>query len=257
MKYSSFNIEAVLCLIIHKLVKTKSGLINGLHTVFYTWDTPNPPSDTTGLPPVAETISPRVDYIWPGKPHEKVRADKFMAEFKGFLRVNTPGVYRFYTISSDGVLLWLSESILIKAWYDMPPRLHISNEIRLNQGYYRIRLLYYNRHPFGQVVLGWIKPDKTSEVIPSENLFFSIGEHAFITNLPNNYWVRLMPLRENLSPKTCIGVNNLCMIEIPYAEQPYECLVSIYDDKNTVITRLTEPFLIWGGDVFEYLVEEV
>ncbi|MEM1800874.1 MAG: PA14 domain-containing protein [Desulfurococcaceae archaeon] len=246
----------MLHLIICKLVKIKSGLMNGLRMVFYLWDTPDPPSETTGLTPVVETISPRVEYIWPGKPHEKVRAERFMAEFTGFIHVKKPGFYRFYVISSDGVLFWLDGNLLINAWHDTPPRLYMSGEIRLDQGYHRARLLYYNRHPFGQVTLGWIKPDKTSEVIPGENLFFTIGEHVFITNIPDNYRVSFIPLREELGPKTCISVNNICMVRIPYNEQPYECLVSIYDDKNTVTAKLTEPFLIWGGDVFEYIVEK-
>lgn len=231
-----------------KLVKP--GLLNGVRTRFYTWSEGAPPREPGALPYIAETISPRIDFTWFDKPHEKVPSKRFIAEFKGFIKIDYPGTYRFYVVSSDGAILSVDGRVLVDAWFDQPPRLHSSPEIVLGRGYRRIRLLYYNRDGIGEVTLGWIRPDGVAESIPSDRYYFSIGEHAFITGLPDGYVVRLLPLRDEALEKQCVSVMNICMVSIPWEEQPLEAYLSIYRGSGEVFARFTEPVTLFGGDEY-------
>ncbi len=231
----------------------KPGLLNGVKTRFYAWDNGNPPKGLNGLHPLAEVISPRIDFTWFEKLHEKITSEKFIAEFKGFIKIDVPGVYRFYVVSDNGVIFSVGDKTLIDTWSSQESRIHSSPEIRLNKGFKRIILLYYNRARHSEVRLGWVKPGGRVEVIPDDRYYFSIGEHVFITGLPDGYVVRMLPLKDTSSEKTCVSLMNICMVEVPWKEQPLEAYVSIYNREGKVFARFSEPLVFFGGD--EYIVE--
>lgn len=231
----------------------KKGLFRGLKTRFYTWSNGEPPRDVMGLSPVAETISSRVEFIWVDRPHENVPPRGFIVEFKGFLKVDEPGRYRFYVISRDGVVFSLNGEVLIDAWFDQPPRMHSTPEVHLSRGYKRIRLLHYNRTGISEIVLGWVKPSGVAEVVPGEHLYFSLGEHVFILGLPDGYMAKLVPLHEGLPEEKCVFSMNICMFKVPWEHQPLEAYLSIYDASGKPFTRFSEPLVFFGGD--EYVIE--
>lgn len=231
--------------------KTKSGLMEGILVHFYEWrDTP--PLDTQGLAPVAETVFVHLNHLWRDKPHEKVRSEKYLAEFKGFIATER-GTYRFHVVSSGGVKIWVDENLVVDSWVLDKLRKLSSNPIPLNRGFHRFRLLYCNAKRPGWIRVTWEKPGGVIEDIGRKDLYFSIGEHVFITNLPDNYTVVLTPLEKSLEIKRCVSVSGLCTIEVKYTEQPLECIMSVYNEKGQPVFRGVQPITVWGGDVYELL----
>lgn len=138
---------------------------------------------------------------------------------------------------------------------DQPLRLHESRRITLGRGYRRIRILHYRRSMPGELVLKWVKPSSILEVIPSDRFYFSLGDHFFITGLPDGYTVKIIPLRENMPEKKCVSAMNICVVNAPWREQPLEAYVSIYSEAGRVFARFSEPFTFFGGD--EYTLQVI
>lgn len=235
------------------LVKTKSGLLNGLLTRFYTWKGNKPPEDTAGLTPIAESVSPYVSFIYTDRPHPNVPPEYFMIEWKGFLKVENPGKYTFYVISSDGCKLWVNQELIINEWYDQPSRLHMSREIKLLKGFHQVRLLYYNRLRFGEITLGWVRPDGGSETIPREHFYFTVSNKVFFTGLPDRYKIVVKPVGIE-KVYQCLFAQGVCMISDLEEAMPVPANISVYNAENTLIYSTATPLEIWGGD--EYMVKE-
>ena len=241
------------CLPKYVLVKTKNGLVSGLLTRFYTWRGDKPPEDTAGLTHIAESVSPYVSFVYTDKPHPNVPPEYFMIEWRGFLKVEKPGRYMFYVISSDGCKLWVNRELIINEWYDQPSRLHLSREIKLLKGFYQIKLLYYNRFKFGEVSLGWVTPEGDSETIPSNCFYFAVSNKVFFTGLPDRYKIVAKPVGSEWIYQ-CLFTQGVCMISDLEGDMPIPVNISIYNPENTLIYSTTAPLEIWGGD--EYLVKE-
>jgi len=234
------------------LEKVKSGLFKGVLARFYEWKGA-PPDDVNHLTSVAESVFVNLNHIWLNKPHEKVKSEKYIVEFSGFLEVVEEGLYRLHVVANGGVKLWIDESLTISSWN--PNRLQklASLPLPLRKGFHRLRLLYCNAQRLGEIRVSWEKQEGMLEEIPREALYFSLGEHVFITNIPDYYVTVLTPIESPVpvEVKKCMGINNMCTIELKYNEQPFKCLVSIYDDKNQLVYRTQHPLLMWGGDVYE------
>lgn len=230
------------------LVKIKHGVFQGVLARFYPLKEPF--SEDVKLPVLAEKVLPQINHVWIGKPHDKVKG-AYVVEFRSFLKVPERGDYRLFVVANNGIRLWLNEKLLLTSWVDAATRRLDTNSVNLDRGYYRVRLLHYCRHSFSEVRLGWIKPGGLEEYITAENLFFSIGEQVFI-NLPDNYMVRAVVVENGVREKLCMSLNSICIIELPYGEQPLKALISIYDEKRRLIFRSTKPVELWGGDVLVY-----
>ncbi|MEM1879489.1 MAG: PA14 domain-containing protein [Desulfurococcaceae archaeon] len=230
------------------LVKVKHGVFQGILARFYSLKEPF--TDDIERSALAEKVLPSINHVWIGKPHDRVEKN-YIVEFKGFLKVQESGSYRFFVVANNGIKLWLNEKLLLESWRDSPTRRLDTSSISLEEGYYRIRLLHYCKVGFSEVRLGWVKPNGKEEYIPGENMCFSTGEHVFVL-LPDKYVVRVAPLRDDVREKLCISLNNTCVVEVPYGEQPLIALLSIYDEKGQIVFRTTEPVELWGGDVLEY-----
>ncbi|MEM1635003.1 MAG: PA14 domain-containing protein [Thermosphaera sp.] len=234
------------------LVKTKSGLLNGLSTKFYTWKGDKPPEDTNGLTPIAESVSLNINFLYTDRPHPQVPPDYFMIEWNGYLRIDFPGTYRFYVITSDGCKVWVNKELLINEWYDQPSRLHLSREIRLLRGFHPIRVLYYNRFKFGEISLGWIRPDGVSEVIPQNHFHFIVSNKVFFTGIIDDYRILLKSVSSGKTYE-CSFINQLCMITILEEVFPVLARIELYNSKGETEFILDTPVEIWGGD--EYLIK--
>ncbi|MCX7934193.1 MAG: PA14 domain-containing protein, partial [Planctomycetota bacterium] len=63
-----------------------------------------------------------INFDWgAGAPAPEVSADNFSCRWTGKLKPPRTGVYYFYTISDDGVRLWLDNRLLIDNWTDHAP----------------------------------------------------------------------------------------------------------------------------------------
>lgn len=234
------------------LEKAKSGLFNGVLTRFYEWKDA-PPSDVYQLMNVGESVFAHLNHIWLDKPHEKVKSERYIVEFKSFFEVVEEGLYRFHIVANGGVKLWVNGSLVINSWNPYKLQKLVSTPLHLRNGFHRLRLLYCNAQRLGEIRVSWERQGGVLEEIPRKRLYFSIGEHVFIMNIPDYYVVVFTPveLLEPIETKKCIGINGMCVVELKYDEQPLDCLISIYDDKGRLVYRTSRSLLIWGGDVYE------
>ncbi len=96
----------------------------------------------------------------------------FGIRWTGRIYVPTTGNYTFYTMTDDGVRLWIDGTSLIDNW-----SLHASTEdtsaaIALTGGqYYTVRMDYFENAGFSQAELRWSGPGISKALIPQDNLF--------------------------------------------------------------------------------------
>ena len=79
--------------------------------------------------------------------------------------------YRFYTLSDDGVRLWVNGQLLINNWTDHPTTEN-SGTIALTAGQkYDVKLEYYDHTRNAVAKLLWSSTSQTKQPIPQSQLF--------------------------------------------------------------------------------------
>ena len=115
---------------------------------------------------------PTVNFNWGfGEPASGVGPDNFSVRWAGRVRPRYSQTYRFYTLSDDGVRLWVNGQLLINNWTDHPVTEN-SGTITLTAGQqYDIKLEYYDHTRDAIAKLLWSSPSQTKEPIPQSQLF--------------------------------------------------------------------------------------
>jgi hypothetical protein len=120
---------------------------------------------------ILERIDPTVNFNWAGaSPDPLIPADGFTVRWTGTITVPASATYTFYTVTDDGIRLWLNGEQIIDNWTD-----HGSTEdsgtITLAAGrQYEIILEFYENGGSAQCELYWESPSIAREAIPSEYL---------------------------------------------------------------------------------------
>ncbi len=87
------------------------GTGNGLSATYYN------NSDFTGT--TVARVDPTVDFVWgSGSPAAAIGVDTFSARWTGQVEPQFTGSYTFYTVSDDGVRLWVNGQQIINNWTD-------------------------------------------------------------------------------------------------------------------------------------------
>jgi hypothetical protein len=122
---------------------------------------------------VLSRLDPQVNFnLAGGSPAPGIiNADNYSARWSGSILSSASGSYTFYTISDDGVRLWVNEQLLINNWTDHAPTEN-SATINLAAGQlYSIKLEYYEKGGGSDIQLLWKPPAGTKQLIPAANLF--------------------------------------------------------------------------------------
>jgi predicted phage baseplate assembly protein len=116
---------------------------------------------------------PRIDFAWgTGSPAPGIGADTFSVRWTGWVQPSSSGVYTFFTVSDDGVRLWVNGQLLINNWTDHAPTEDQSPPIQLVGGQkYDIKLEYYERRGGATIQLLWSGPGVPKQVIPQARLY--------------------------------------------------------------------------------------
>jgi len=122
-------------------------------------------SDLTNLK--MTQIDPKVDFDWgSGSPDPKISADTFSVRWTGFVQPKFTGTYTFYTVSDDGVRLWINGKLIINNWTDHSQK-EDTGTISLKAGHtYDIKLEYYENSGAAKIQLWWSTTDLPKEIIP-------------------------------------------------------------------------------------------
>jgi hypothetical protein len=102
--------------------------------------------------------------------------DFFVADFQGEIKIPVSGYYSFIVGHDDGAILEIDDNVVIDANYPTPFRYDSSQNIYLEEGYHKIRLMFSEITREAALNLFWIKPDGTVNYIPKENLYHNISD---------------------------------------------------------------------------------
>jgi hypothetical protein len=119
-------------------------------------------------------VDPVVDFDWgEGSPGGPIGKDRFSVRWTGYAQPGHSETYTFFTVTDDGVRLWVNEQLLIDDWNDHEP-VENSGTIELVAGQeYAIRLEFYESTGGAMVQLLWSSPSQPKEVIPQRRLLVS------------------------------------------------------------------------------------
>lgn len=150
---------------------SSGGSGDGLYAEYY-------PLDLTGNPAdMISRIDPEVDFKWgAASPHPSIPADRFIVRWTGQIEPIFSEIYSFYTVSDDGVRLWINGENLIDNWQDQPATQNSSNPIPLQAGQrYDIVVEYYENEGDAVVQLQWESQSQPREVVRQSVLYPTTG----------------------------------------------------------------------------------
>ncbi|MBC6432114.1 hypothetical protein FM036_15630 [Nostoc sp. HG1] len=113
-----------------------------------------------------------VNFNWGrSSPDPSIGADTFSARWTGQVEAKYSENYNFYTISDDGVRLWVNNQLLIDKFVDQSAK-EYSGAIALIAGQkYDIQLEYYENRYDAVSQLSWSSSSQTKEIIPQSQLY--------------------------------------------------------------------------------------
>jgi hypothetical protein len=118
-------------------------------------------------------IDPRVNFDWgwgSPDPDLAIGSDSFSVRWVGEVDVPSTGTYTFYTISDDGVRLWVDNQLVVDRWVDQPPT-ESSGTISLVGGRrYSIQMDYYENWGGAVARLEWSGPGTSRQTVPQSRL---------------------------------------------------------------------------------------
>ena len=126
--------------------------------------------DFTGF--VLSRVDPGVNFDWGnGSPDPSIGADTFSVRWTGQIQPLFSETYTFYTLSDDGVRLWVNGAQLVNNWTDHAPTEN-SGTIALSAGVrYSIQMEYYENGGGASAALSWSSPSQLKGIIPANQLF--------------------------------------------------------------------------------------
>ncbi|HEY3412369.1 MAG TPA: PA14 domain-containing protein [Armatimonadota bacterium] len=121
--------------------------------------------------PAIVRVDPIIDFDWNNSPPDPaIGMVTYSVRWTGYLRAPTSGPYTFYTVTDDGVRLWVNGSKLVDAWVDQAPTEH-SGAITLSAGVrYPVTVEFYQNYGGSVARLLWSGPSIAKAVVPSASL---------------------------------------------------------------------------------------
>jgi glucose/arabinose dehydrogenase len=116
-------------------------------------------------------LDPVVNFDWAsGAPAPGIGPDTFSVRWTGQVRAKVTGAHTFYTMSDDGVRLFVNGQAVIDNWTDHSPTEN-TGAISLTAGQkYDIRMEVYENGALAVAQLRWSGPGLAKEVVPATHL---------------------------------------------------------------------------------------
>ncbi|HEY9421916.1 MAG TPA: PA14 domain-containing protein, partial [Thermoanaerobaculia bacterium] len=136
---------------------------NGLSATY--WDN----QDFTG--PTVSRVDPTVNFDWDtGSPAQGIDVNTFSVRWTGKVVPKASGTHTFYTVSDDGVRLWVNNVLIINNWTDHAPTEN-TGTISLTAGQqYDIKMEFYENAHGAMAKLLWSASGVAKEVVPQSQL---------------------------------------------------------------------------------------
>lgn len=155
--------------------------------------------------PVLNRIDPLINFEWGGgSPDEdRLGADNFAVRWTGEVMAPMDGTYRFYTVTDDGVRLWVNGEQVIDQWVPQAPTEVAGTAIELVGGQrYPIVMEYYEAGGGAVAQLFWENEVLPKQIVPTSQLFS--GQELITgqgTGLRGNYFPGEPPTAFNQRPR--------------------------------------------------------
>jgi len=203
--------------------------------------------DFTGF--ILTRVDSGVNFDWgTGSPDLSIGADTFSVRWTGQVVALFSETYTFYTLSDDGVRLWVNGVQLVNNWTDHPPTEN-SGTIALSAGVrYPIQMDFYENGGGASAALSWSSPSQPREIIPANRLFppisvlppqlgFTISSRAIQFTWPSDHvgW-RLMAQTNSVG--TGLGTN---WTTVPDSAATNQIFVPINPATGSAFFRLVYP----------------
>ncbi len=139
-------------------------IVNGLNATYFD------NMDLTGTS--VSRIDPNVDTDYElGSPDPAIAPDTWSARWTGQVQAKYTGTYTFYTLSDDGVRLWVNGQQLVNNWTNHGLSEN-SGTITLTAGQkYDIKMEFYDNTMYALASLQWSSSSQVKEPIPQSQLF--------------------------------------------------------------------------------------
>ncbi len=120
---------------------------------------------------VLSRIDSTVDFDWgQGSPSPAVPSEVFCVRWKGLVQPQFTQSYRFFTLTDDGVRLWVNGQLVVNQWHNQPGT-EWFGDISLTAGaWYPITMEYYEDLGGAQAHLSWQCTGQAKQIIPSGRL---------------------------------------------------------------------------------------
>ena len=117
---------------------------------------------------VLTQIDPQIDFPWGGNaPDDAVGASNFSARWTGDVAAQFTETYTFYTITDDGIRLWINGQLIIDNWTHHGDT-EDTGKIDLVAGQYCNLVMEYFQAGGGSIMqLGWLSPSIEKQIIPT------------------------------------------------------------------------------------------
>ncbi|MFH1709353.1 MAG: PA14 domain-containing protein [Planctomycetota bacterium] len=116
--------------------------------------------------PILVRSDAQVDFPWGyNAPAPEVTADNYSVRWTGRIRIDMPGVYTFYTVTDDGVRLYVDNALLVDKWIDQALT-EYSGTANLAAGWHDLRMEYFEGGVTACAHLWYSGPGVTKQIIP-------------------------------------------------------------------------------------------
>lgn len=115
-----------------------------------------------------------INFDWGyGSPNPSIGSDTFSVRWSGFVVPQYSETYTFYTLTNDGVRLWVNNQLLIDRWVNQPAKQY-SSSINLIAGQkVSIKMEYYENITKALASLYWSSPSTPKQIVPAGRLLLS------------------------------------------------------------------------------------
>jgi len=121
---------------------------------------------------VGVRTDPVINFNWgTGQPFPGVGSDTFSVRWTGFLQPLYSETWRIYTVSDDGIRVWIDDVLVVNDWSDHAAR-ERSGTIALEAGrLYSLRVDFYDNRVHAVARLSWSSASQPKQTIPQRQLY--------------------------------------------------------------------------------------
>ncbi|MCX8158004.1 MAG: PA14 domain-containing protein [Verrucomicrobiae bacterium] len=200
-----------------------------------------------------------VDFNWgAGAPDSRLEVDTFSVRWSGTVTPLYTETYTFYTVTDDGVRLWVNGQQIISYWADQGATERASTGIALTSGVpYEIVMEYYDNAVYATARLLWSSPSQPKQVIPATQLAPSSTTNLEYTT--SSAYARVVETTTDAQGQFSLlvypsmwQVNVFGLPSLGYAETTNRTVVIASSPTNAVVDFVAQPFT---GEYYNILAQ--